>query len=238
MAQIIPKSINVEKLFKEIADLDSRLVVNEAERERTIPALASRAFLVGKYRLFRLRKNPATKKNYTTFTEWLAGEVHSSRSSTFRFLGVIKYLADVPSETLEEIGNSRCFELAKVGRDKPSLLPRFLKEIEKHPEIPVVSLRNMVANSLAGGSFDSGRYEEICFVVKSEDMAYVKKALAVMQAMEAVENPETAAGRGVHLISLAQNFLSGKEESKILKSLEAAGAFNGKSAFKVEPDGD
>jgi hypothetical protein len=235
-ALAIPKSINVEKLFKEIAEYDGRLVVNDAQRERDVVGLANRTFLVQKYQLFRLRINPATKKKYATFTEWISNEVHSSRASNFRFLGVKKYLSEVPNETLEEIGKSRCFELAKVGREKPSLLPRFLKEIEKHPEIPVVSLHNMVANSLAGGTFDSGRYEEISFVVKAEDLAYVKKALAVMQAMEAVENPDTAAGRGVHLVSLSQEFLSGKEESKILKQLEAAGAFNGKSAFKVEGD--
>lgn len=234
-ALAIPKGLNVEKLFKEIADLDSRQVVNEAEQERTIPALASRAFLVGKYRLFTLRKNPATKKNYRTFSEWLASEVHSSRSGAFRFFGVIKYLETVPSETLEEIGKSRCFELAKVGREKPSLLPRFLKEIQKHPEIPVVSLHNMVANSLAGGSFDSGRYEEICFVVKSEDVPYVRKALAVMQAMEAVENPDTAAGRGVHLVGICQDYLSGNQENKILKKLEEGGAFSG-TPFRVEED--
>jgi hypothetical protein len=86
---------------------------------------------------------------------------------------------------------------------------------------------------LAGSHPDSGRYDRIEFAVKTEDAAYVFKALAVMQALEAVDNSETAAGRGVHLVSLAQEYLSGRDQTKILKKLEEAGAFS-KSAFAVE----
>lgn len=221
------------KIRKEVIDLSKWLHATRDETEKKFMRLANLVHQVQRRQLFRSWIDPATKKPYRSFDSWLFSEVGQSRASVYRYLGLKDYLKNVPDGVLEEIGSSRCFELAKVGREKPSLLPRFLKEIKEHPDLPVVSLRNMVANSLAGGSFDSGHYEEICFVVKCEDLPYVHKALAVMQAMDAVENPDTVAGRGVHLVSLAQSFLSGNEESKILKQLEDVGAFS-KTPFKVE----
>jgi len=229
--------VNSNKIRAEIQELAGWLRKTRDEGESKIVRLAGLVLTVQEKKLYREWKDPATKKFYPSFDSWLRAEIKESRASIYRFMGVKEYLKSVPIETLETIGSSRCFELAKVGREKPSLLPRFLKEIKEHPDIPVVSLRSMVANSLAGGSFDSGRYEEVCFVVKSEDMAYVKRALVVMQAEEAVESPDTAAGRGVHLVSLCQEYLAGDEAARVLKALEEAGAFKN-TPFTMEDDGD
>jgi hypothetical protein len=225
--------IDSDKIRKEIQELTGRLREIKGEAEHKIVRLANQVFLVQKHELYLHWKDPATGKLYTGFDSWLRAEVSESRSSVYRFLGIKEHLSDVPDETLEKIGSSRCFELVRVAREKPSMLPRFLKDLEKDPEIPLFTIQQRVVNTLAGSHPDSGRYDRIEFAVKVEDAPYVFKALAVMQALEAVDNPETAAGRGQHLISLAQEYLSGREQTKILKKLEEAGAFS-KSAFAIE----
>jgi hypothetical protein len=227
--------LNVTQIFKEITEDVSWLNSHQGQRDKKIVHLANNIFLVQKHMLYKQKINPQTNKPYRSFTSWLSKEVNESRASVYRFLSAREYLQSIPNETLEKIGNMKCFELAKIGRDKPKLLPRFIREIEKHPEMQVVSLKSMVDNVIAGGKFDSGEYESMNFVVKVEDVQYVQKALAVLQAMEAVKNPESASGRGVHLVSLCQEFLSGGKESKILKALEEAGAFDN-SPFKIEEE--
>lgn len=229
-------AINAVKIFKEIEDDVADLKANDARREKKIVHLATNVYKVREHKLWKQRKDKTTRRFYTSFGAWLAAEVMESRASVYRFLIAKKYLGSIPHETLEKIGNSRCFELARLGRERAELLPRFVREVLKRPDIQVVSLRNMVENSIAGGKFDSGQYESISFTVKAEDLAYVEKAMAVMQSLEAVENPESASGRGAHLISLCQEYLSGDEESKILANLEEAGAFDKSGGFKIEDE--
>lgn len=229
-------TLNAAKIFKEIEQDVADLKASDAVRDKKIVHLANNVFLVRENKLWKSRISKKTRKTYASFGNWLGAEVLESRSSVYRFLSARKYLTSVPNETLEKIGNSKCFELARLGREKPELLPRFLKEVVKRPEIQVVSLHNMVENSIAGGKFDSGQYESIQFTVKVEDLDVIHKALAVIQAQEAVDNPSTASGRGVHLVSICQEFLSGDDERKILANLKEAGAFDKLGDFKIEDD--
>ena len=80
---------------------------------------------------------------------------------------------------------------------------------------------------------DSGDYIRLEVAIKVEDEKYIRQALAVMQTLEAVKNPESATGRGLHLVALCQNYLSGPQETHVLKQLEEAGAFNN-SFGKIE----
>jgi hypothetical protein len=226
--RIDPKSIR-----KEIQSLATELHEMRDKADKKLVRLSNLVATVSELKLFREWKHPKTGKNYKTFDSWLGAEVRESRSSVYRFIGVRQYLKSLPDSKLEEIGIMRCFELVKIAREQPTMLPRFLKEIEKNPQLEVVTLKAMVSNTLAGGEFDSGEYESIEFVVKKEDAPYVHKALAVMQAVEAVANPDAPSGRGVHLVSLCQEYLSGREQVAILKNLEEAGAFN-KAAWKIE----
>jgi hypothetical protein len=224
--------VDGDKIRKEIQDLTGRLREIKDEQEHKIIRLTNRVYTVQKQELYLKWKDPATNKFYVGFDQWLRAEIRESRASIYRFLGVKKYLNDVSDETLEKIGGSKCFELVRVAREKPSMLPKFLKDLEKNPEIPLFTIQQRVVNTLAGVHPDSGRYERIEFAVRSEDASYIFKALAVIQAIEAVDNPESATGRGVHLLSIFQDYLSGREQAKILKKLEEAGAFS-KSAFAI-----
>lgn len=225
--------VDSSAIRKEIQSLADKLHDMRGEADKKLARLSNLVATVSELKLFREWKHPKTRKYYKTFDSWLSAEVRESRSSVYRFIGVRQHLKSIPDSRLESIGASRCFELVKVAREKPTMLPRFLKEIEKNPELEVVTLRAMVSNTLAGGHFDSGEYESIEFVVKKEDAPYVHKTLAVMQAVEPVSNPEAASGRGVHLISICQEYLSGREQVAILRNLEEAGAFS-KAAWKIE----
>jgi len=226
------EQVDSKAIRREIQLLADELHDMRGKADRKLARLSNLVATVSKLKLFREWKNPKGKF-YKTFDSWLSSEVRESRSSVYRFIGVRQHLKSLSDSRLESIGASRCFELVKVARDKPKMLPRFLKEIEKNPELEVVTLRAMVSNTLAGGAFDSGEYESIEFVVKKEDAPYVHKTLAVMQAVEPVSNPDAASGRGVHLISICQEYLSGRDQVAILKSLEEAGAFN-RAAWKIE----
>jgi len=227
--------IDSDKIRKEIQELTGRLRELKDEGEHKIIRLTNRVFLVQKHELYLKWKDPATSKFYTSFDQWIKAEIRESRASVYRFLGVKHHLVNVSDETLEKIGSSKCFELVRVAREKPAMLPRFLKDLEKDPDIPLFTIQQRVVNTLAGAHPDSGRYDRIEFAVKSEDSPYVFKALAVIQAIEAVDNPDTAAGRGTHLVSILQDYLSGMEQTKILKKLEEAGAFS-KSAFAISEE--
>jgi hypothetical protein len=224
---------NSDAIRKQIQELTSWLRETRDKADKKIVTLAILVTKVQQQKLYKEWKDPHTKKFYKTFGGWMHAEIKESRANVYRFIGVREHLKNIPDKKLEEIGNTRCFELVKIARDKPSMLGRFIKAIEKKPDMPVITLRTMVANTLAGGGFDSGQYDSIEFVVKREDAPYVHKALAVMQAVDAVSNPETPSGRGVHLIGLCQEYLSGREQVSILKRLEEAGAFS-HAAWKIE----
>jgi len=230
----LAKKIDHSALRKKIKDLSDELQQLHDKAEHKLVELSNLVHKVQKGQLFREWTNPETRKPFNSFEDWIRVDVKQSKASVYRFIGVKEHLK-LPDKTLELIGSSRCFELVKVAKEKPKQLARFVKEIEKNPALPFFSLQQMVANTIAGHHFDSGRYERMDFAIKVEDLDEVKKAFAVMQALEPVKNPEAASGRGLHLVSLCQEFLSGREERETLKRLEKAGAFvNGNINFKIE----
>lgn len=229
-----PARIDMERVFKEIREDAKYLNDVREEVEHRLPRLANNCFKVQSQQLYLTRVDPETKKTFTTFRRWCEVEIGLSYTTIYRFIGIRKHLKSIPDKTIEKIGKTRCDELCKVAQEKPSLLPRFVKALEKEPDMPLYTLKQRVTNTLAGSEWDSGDWTRFEFAVKAEDAPYVVKAIAVLQAVEAVKNPETPAGRGFHLISLCQEYLSGKDASTILKRLEEAGAFNGNGVFKLE----
>jgi hypothetical protein len=221
-------------LRKEIKELVGELAEIREKVEHKVVRLSNLVHKVQKGQLFRGWTNPETKKLFTSFEDWLHVELRQSKASVYRFIGVKEHLK-LPDATLELIGTSRCFELVKVAKEKPKLLPRIVQEIEKNPDMPIFTLQQIVTNAIAGHHFDSGEYQRLDFAIKVEDIKEVNQAFAVMQAIEPVKNPEAASGRGLHLVNLCREYLSGKEERKVLKRLEDGGAFrNGNTNFEIE----
>jgi len=233
MSAAIVKQSEADKIRKEIHEIRDELRSMRSRGERKIVRLANLVATVQTKKLYKMWRDPSTRKAYTTFGSWMHAEIQESRASVYRFIGVREHLKEIPNETLEEFGSTKCFELVKVAREKPAMLPHFVKALKKNPEIPLYTLQQQVTNTLAGAHMDSGRYERFDFAVRVEEAITITKALAVMQAIEAVQNPETAAGRGIHLVSICEEYLSGNKETKVLAQLEKAGAFS-KAVFEVE----
>jgi hypothetical protein len=220
----------------EIKTLVDDLATMRKQVESKVVRLSNLVAKVRDKQMFREWINPKTRKPFKSFEDWIKVEVKASKASVYRFIGVKEHL-NLPDETLEMIGTSRAFELVKVAKEKPKMLPRIVKEIEKHPDMSVFTVQQMVTNVIEGHNFDSGQYERMDFALKVEDVPMVRKAFAVMQAIEPVKNPEAASGRGLHLVSLCQEYLSGREEREMLKRLEDAGAFkNGNIPFAIEDE--
>jgi hypothetical protein len=227
-------SVKSLEIRKEIKELSTWLLSTHEEAQHKMVRLANLVATVQKKQLWREWKNPKTGKLFTTFDSWIDIELRQSKASVYRFIGVKEHL-DLPDSTLEMIGKSRCFELVKVAKEKPKLLPRIVQEIKKNPDMPVFTLQQIVTNAIAGHHFDSGEYQRLDFAIKVEDIKEVNQAFMVMQAIEPVKNPEAASGRGLHLVNLCREYLSGKEERKVLKRLEDGGAFkNGNTNFEIE----
>jgi hypothetical protein len=224
------------KLRKEIQDLANDLQGMEKEAEKKLVRLSNLVHEVQKKQLFREWIDSVTKKPFKSFEDWIKRDVKQSKSSVYRFIGVKEHLK-LPDATIEKIGKSRCFELVRVAKEKPKMLQRIVKEIEKHPDMPVYAVTQMATQVLSDAHFDSGQYERFTFAVKVEEALDVRRAFMVMQTMEPVKNPESDAGKGMHLVNLCNDFLSRPQERKVLKRLEDAGAFkNGNTNFVLEED--
>jgi hypothetical protein len=171
-------------------------------------------------------------KCFQTFDDYIETEVGVSKSKGYMMMDVVDHLK-LPAPKLEELGKTRCYELARAAREKPKSFGRVLEKVRKNPEMTVGEVKTLVDAHIAGRSLHTERYARIEFVVKDDDMQTVEEALAVMQAQEPVDIPDSAFGRGVHLISIAQEYLSGEEETKILKELKKSGFFR-KTPFQLE----
>jgi hypothetical protein len=233
MKSLAVKKIDADKIRKDIKEITGRLREIKGEVDSKLVRLTNLVLTVRDKKLYREWKDPSTRRPFTSFDSWLRNDIEESRASVYRFIAVREHLGDISDKTLEGIGSTKCFELVKIAREKPALLGKFVKELESNPETPLYTLQQQVTNTLAGSHLDSGKYERWEFAVRTEDAPYIVKALAVMQAMGAVDNPETAAGRGQHLVVMCQEYLTERGPAMVLKTLEKSGAFSN-TPFEVE----
>src|SRR5437899_7820553 len=226
--------VDADKIRSEIQAIAGELERTRMEAETKIVRLANLVYEVQRHQLFRQWNDATTGKPFTTFDTWIKAEVKQSKVQVYRLIGVREHLKEIPDETLEKLGNSKCFELARVAKSKPSFVPRLLKELEKRPDMPVYELSQRVANILADGRFDSKSYERFTFAVKAEEAVFVEKALMVEHSVEPVAQFDSDSGRGSLLVAICQNFITDENNAKRLEKLEQSGAFGKNSAFKVE----
>jgi hypothetical protein len=168
-------------------------------------------------------------QSYALFDDYIEGEVGISKSKAYALLSVCDNLR-LPISRLEDLGKSACYELSRVGKEKPKSLQKLMAQIDKESEKGPVSLeriRTMVSTTLEGSHLSNGHYTTLDFLLQEDRASIVIKALTVLQAEEPLENPAGPAARGVHLVSLCEEFLSAEEHKKTAKQLEKAGAFRG-----------
>jgi len=228
--------VDADKIRSEIQAIAGELERTRMEAETKIVRLANLVYEVQRHQLFRQWNDAATGKPFTTFDTWIKAEVKQSKVQVYRLIGVREHLKDVPDETLEKLGNSKCFELARVAKSKPSFVPRLLKELEKRPDMPVYELQQRVSSMLSDGRYDSKAYERYTFAVRVEDVPFVEKALLVENSIEPVTHFDSDSGRGSLLVAICQDFITDEHNRKRLAQLEEAGAFGKNAAFKIQDE--
>jgi hypothetical protein len=175
-------------------------------------------------------------ESYSLFDEYVEKEVGISKSKAYALLSVCDNLK-LPMSQLEELGKSACYELSRLAREKPKSLIRVLERIEKESEKGPVNLqrvRTMVSIALDGSSSLNGSYTTLDFLLREDQVKVVIRALTVLQAEDPLESPSGPAARGVHLVSLCQEFLTEESHKKTEKQLEKAGAFKPNTNFQLE----
>ncbi len=228
------QELTASEIRKEIRELSSWFRTANSEGER-------RWMRLGRL-LVKVREEGYWKKwadtdgkVFTLFDDFVEKEVGFSKSKAYALLSVCDNLK-LPIAKLEELGKSACYELSRVGKEKPKSLQKILGQIEKESAKGPVSLariRTMVAVTLEGSHLTNGRYTTLDFLLPEERAGVVIKALKVLQAEEPLENSAGPAARGIHLISLCEEFLSSEEHKKVVKQLEKAGGFSGTN-FQLE----
>lgn len=220
------QELTASEIRKEIRELSSWFRTANSEGERRWMRLGRLLVKVREEGYWKGWKDPEGKV-FTLFDDYMQAEVGISKSKGYALLSVCDNLK-LPIAKLEELGKSACYELSRIGREKPKSLPKVLSQIEKESAKGPVSLariRTMVAVTLEGAHLTNGRYSTLDFLLPEERAGVVIKALKVLQAEEPLENPAGPAARGIHLISLCEEFLSSEDHKKTAKQLEKAGAF-------------
>lgn len=169
-------------------------------------------------------------RKFPTFDDYVQSEVGVSKSKVYYLLSVADNLK-LPPARLEDLGKTKCYELARVAQERPKEFPRILQRIEKDPEMTVNEVRDIVESAIAGRAVE--HYTRLDFAVKEGDVQTIVEALAVMQAQEPVENSDSASGRGVHLVNICREYLTDEEAIEVLKGLKKAGFFK-KVPFELE----
>ena len=206
---------------------------NDREREWRDLRMAWSTLQIRDNAWWRQWVSKETKKKFVTFTQWVEEECQfGGRSKVYSLMDIVENLK-LPPEKLMEFGKTKCYELARVARNKPKALARTITYLQNNPELSVDEVKQSVANVLAGQAMGSRKFVSIELTVPQDEVVYIRKALAVMQAITPAKEPETAVGMGLLAARICQEYLSGKVETKVLKELEAAGAFE-TTRFKLE----
>jgi hypothetical protein len=225
----------VSDIRKEIHELRDWFKTSSSEGQRKWMRLGKLLAKVRDEGYWKQWKNTKGRP-FTLFDDFMEQEVMISKSKGYALLSVVDNVK-LPIAKLEELGKGACYELARLGKVKPESLRRVVNQIEKASEMGAVSLpqvRTMVSMALEGKKFTGGRYTSLDFLMEEDRAAVVYRALQVIQAEEPLDNPAGPAARGVHLVSICEEFLSEEAHKKTERQLEKAGAFKADSAFILE----
>lgn len=204
-----------------LADLEwLRLAGKQAEKVWMRAAHA--VYLIQRNQWWRKWRNQETNKIFQDFDEWIRSDCGMARGKVYNLLDVKKNLK-LPARTLEMIGQSRCYELARLARHKPRQLPKMVERIRKNPELTHREVHRMVSTAIEGRA-DTVNYTQFEIAANSHDATEIRRALLVMQQISPVNRPDTEAGMGTHFANICREFLSTEEAQRVQKELDEVGA--------------
>ena len=215
-----PQAVRQE--FRELVD---RANENRRQADDIFIKLATRAYEVQVKRYWREYISQKTGKPFTGFDEWVREDSQWCRSKIYSLISVVKNLK-LPAEELEEIGESKSVELAKVARDAPKQLPRVIQAVKDNPRMKLKEVKNLVSNALDGRHAELKKYRHYEFAVDEENASTVEKALLVMQEMDPLDDPDNRVSMGRHLVHLMIDWLGYPEPRAIAEKLEQEGVID------------
>jgi hypothetical protein len=186
--------------------------------------------LKGYWRLYSDSKGAS----YPSFDAWIDAECTVKHSTVFSVLRVRRTLdGKLDRNTIERLGRSRCYELVKVAESKPRELQPLVDKVLSS-EWTCQQTKQAVANVVRGFHYDDGGFKILEFHIPAADVETVEQAILVGQATEPCQNPDSEAARGIHLVSICQEFLLDPNNSDVLKQFRQARQSMQKCEFAVE----
>jgi hypothetical protein len=171
---------------------------------------------------------------YPTFEAWIDAECTVKHSTVFSVLRVRRTLeGKLDRSAIEKLGRSRCYELVKVAESKPRELQPLVDKLLSN-EWTYQQTKQAVANVVRGFHYDNQGFKVLEFYVPAADIESVEQAILVCQATEPCQNPDSEAARGIHLVSICQEFLLDPNNSDVLKQILEAKRSSQNWEFVVE----
>jgi hypothetical protein len=218
-----------EQLLKDVAWLNKTVVEQEAVWMR-ITNVIFRIQEKGYWRQYR----SAAGKPYPSFDAWIDAECTIKHTAVFSLLRIQRALnGKIDSGTMEKLGKSKCYELAKVAESKPKELRPLVDRILTNG-MTYEETKRAVSNVVEGYHYDFGGFKTFEFRVPVTDAEVVEDAILVCQALEPQQNPDAESARGIHLVSICQEFLLDPNNSGVLKQFRQARQSAQKCEFVVE----
>lgn len=192
------------------------------QAEKVWMRAAHAVYLIQRNQWWRTWRNQETHKAFQDFDEWIRSDCGMARGKVYNLLDVKKNLK-LPARTLEMIGQSRCYELARLSRHKPRQVPKMVERIRRNPELTHREVRRMVSTAIEGRA-DTTNYIHFEIVANTHDATEIRRALLVMQQISPVDRPDTEIGMGTHFTNICREFLGTEEAQSVQKELDVAGA--------------
>lgn len=190
------------------------------EGEKNWMRVAKNVALIRDNEWWRHWKSKSSKKSFTSFHDWLQHDAGPTRSTCYHLLDVAGNLKSLSQKQKESLGKSKCYELARVAREKPKLLASTIAKAEK---VTVDEVKKIVSATLAGHHLEASKFVRMEFLLPPDDAKNIRLALVVAANMEGKPMPmETTVQAGYRLAEICQEFLTGEKQIQVKKLLKKA----------------
>lgn len=209
------------QIRNEIRSLTEWLESAKRDVETNLVRLANLAFIVRERRLWSEWQDGKTGAAFTSFDQWVRDDLGVSRAHVYRLLSVREHLS-LPAETMQSLGAQRVYDLARLGRDRPQKVKQVIEQFEASPEMTAAEFRELVQANLTDHKAEKWVWKTIC--MRESDAHFFDDALAVENAVEPVQQPDTSAGMGTLVIGICEEYLAGEEQKVALEEIQKAKA--------------
>lgn len=184
--------------------------------------LALRAYEIQYHQHWRHYLSKNTDKAFATFGEWLREDAGESRTRVFAKLGIVKYLP-LSAEKMEELGLTKCEEVAKVAKHAPRRLAKLIEQVQEHPEMTAKDVKQLVSRTLDGHTPEPQKYKYFELAMTEAEAAEFYMALQIMQAQDPLNDPENQVSMGRHVHNICVDWMTTAEAQETREKLEKSG---------------